>query len=180
MTVNEPETTLLNNRVTHDTTARRFSEITDLSITKTTPPVCKDPGNALVYTITVRNLGPAISTTAQVIDALPAGVTFVSAPGCALLAGTLTCPVGILAVGASRVFTFSLTLNTPYAGADPLLNTAIVDSPGDPVAGNNSAVASTSLCDIGPAPIPTLSEWAMIFLAGLMMLIAIGYQKRRI
>lgn len=179
VTVNEPETTLLNNRVTHDTTARRFAEVTDLSITKTTPPVCKEPGNALVYTITVTNVGPAVSTAAQVIDALPAGVTFVSAPGCVLAAGTVTCPVGVLAVGASRVFTINLTLNNPYAGADPLLNTAIVDSPGDPVAGNNSAVASVSLCGAGPVPIPTLSEWAMMLLAGLMMLVAIGYQKRR-
>ena len=141
--VAEPETLLTNNRVVHDTTARRFSENADLGIGKTTTATMAAPGATVDYTLTVHNYGPAASTSAQVIDTLPVGTNFVSAPGCTEASGTVTCLVGTLANGASKTFNLRLKLDDVYAGANPLVNRASVDSPGDTNTLNNSASAST-------------------------------------
>lgn len=170
VTVDEVETTNANNTVTHDTTARRFSVITDLGVTKTVAAGTLVAGANIDYSIRVVNNGPVASDGAQVIDVLPAGVSFVSAAGCVHLAGTVTCPVGPLAVGADRVFALKVQVNTPYNGAIPLVNTATVDAPGDPVPGNNTSTASLSPLIGEVMPVPTLSEWALLVLTGLVLL----------
>lgn len=169
--VNEPETTLANNVVTHDTTARRFTVATDLAVSKTAPGGPLAPGAALAYTLVVTNNGPLPSDGAQVVDALPAGVTFVSATGCVNTAGTVRCAIGPLAVGASRTFTINTTLATPYTGARPLVNTATVDAPGDTNPGNNTSSATTTVTG-DTSSIPTLSEWGLMLLAALLGLLA--------
>ena len=118
----------------------------------------------------MRNNGPLASDGAQIIDALPAGVSFVSASGCVNDGGTVRCAVGPLAVHASRVFTLTVHLSTPFTGARPLVNTATVDAPGDTVPGNNTSSASAPVGNDagGPEAIPTLSDWALIVLAGLL------------
>jgi len=50
----------------------------DLSITKTDRPDPVFVGASLTYTLTVRNAGPDTATNVLVVDALPAGTTFVS------------------------------------------------------------------------------------------------------
>lgn len=169
--VDETETTLANNVVTHDTTARRFTVATDLALNKTAPAGPLAPGAALAYTLVVTNNGPLASDGAQVVDVLPAGVNFVSAPGCVNAAGTVSCGVGALAVGASRTFTINTTLATPYSGARPLVNSATVDAPGDTNPGNNTSSASTTVTG-NASNIPTLSEWGLILLAALLGLMA--------
>jgi hypothetical protein len=123
----------------------------------------------------VRNNGPAASEGAQVVDALPLGLTAVSAPGCVIAAGTVTCPVGMLANGASRVFTITASVTSPYGGPPNLTNTASIDAPGDTDASNNSASASTSIAAPAIAPVPGLSTWALVALALAMA----GYARRR-
>ncbi|MES2933632.1 MAG: IPTL-CTERM sorting domain-containing protein [Pseudomonadota bacterium] len=181
VTVNETETLLANNAVTHDTTARRFSVITDLAITKTVASGTLVAGHQIDYTLTVVNNGPVASNGAQVIDVLPAGVSFVAAANCVHLAGTVTCPVGPLAVNASRVFTLSVLVNSPYNGATPLLNTAIVDAPGDPILPNNTFTVSLQPPPppVTVMPVPTMSEWAMALMAGLMLLLGMLKMPRR-
>jgi len=169
--VDETETTLANNVVTHDTTARRFTVATDLALNKTAPAGPLTPGAALAYTLVVTNNGPLASDGAQVVDVLPAGVNFVSAPGCVNAAGTVSCGVGALAVGASRTFTINTTLATPYSGARPLVNSATVDAPGDTNPSNNTSSASTTVTG-NASNIPTLSEWGLILLAALLGLMA--------
>lgn len=170
--VDETETTMANNVVTHDTTARRFTVATDLALTKTAPAGPLASGAALAYTLVVTNNGPLASDGAQVVDTLPAGVTFVSAADCVNNAGTVRCAVGPLAVGASRTFTLNTTLSSPYNGARPLVNTATVDAPGDTNPGNNSASASTRVTGDTTNSIPTLSEWGLVLLAALLGLLA--------
>lgn len=143
VSVDETETTLANNQVVHDTTARRFSENADLGVTKTTAATSAAPGALIDYVITVTNAGPAASTTAQVLDNLPASVTLVSAPGCTSAGSALTCAVGALAVGASKTFNVQVRLDPVYGGANPLVNSATLDAPGDPNPLNNSSTAST-------------------------------------
>ncbi|HCE92551.1 MAG TPA: IPTL-CTERM sorting domain-containing protein [Acidovorax sp.] len=170
--VEETETTMANNVVTHDTTARRFTVATDLALSKTAAAGPLAPGAAIDYTLVVTNNGPLASDGAQVVDVLPPGVTFVSGTGCVNAAGTVRCAVGALAVGASRTFTISTTLASPYSGARPLVNTATLDAPGDTNPGNNTASAPTAVSNLPASSIPTLSEWGMILLAALLGLMA--------
>ena len=94
----------------------------DLKITKTAAPTRNYLGSPIVYTLTVENLGTLSATGVTVEDTLPAGVTFVSAPGCSEAAGVVTCPLGSLAPGASASAT--LTVNPTSTG--PKLNVAEV------------------------------------------------------
>lgn len=169
--VDEPETTLANNVVTHDTTARRFTVATDLAVSKTAPAGPLAAGAALAYTLVVTNNGPLPSDGAQVVDALPPGVNFVSATGCVNTAGTVRCAIGPLAVGASRTFTINTTLSSPYNGARPLVNTATLDAPGDTNPANDTSSATTTVTG-GSNSIPTLSEWSLVVLAALLGLLA--------
>lgn len=180
VTVDETETTLTNNVVTHDTSARRTTVATDLALTKSAPAGPLTPGATLDYTLVVTNNGPLASDGAQVVDTLPAGVTFVSAVGCVNVTGTVRCSIGSLAVGASRTFTIQTTLSSPYGGASPLVNTATLDAPGDTNAANNTGTASTavSVPPGGPNGIPTLSEWALILLSAFLGLMAWGQLGR--
>lgn len=181
VSVDETETQTLNNSVDESTTARRNAAAlpTDLGITKTGPTSPVKAGDVVNYIITVRNNGPQVSTSAQMRDVLPAGLSFVSAPGCLEASGTVTCPVGTLAVGASVVFNINARLNTPYTGASPLVNTALVDAVGDTDPTNNSASASTPIAVLTPASIPTLSEWALILMAALLGLLAMRQMPQR-
>lgn len=181
VTVDEAETTLANNAVTQETTARRFTVATDLALTKSAPAGPLAPGAPLDYTLVVTNNGPLASDGAQVVDTLPAGVNFVSAAGCVNIAGTVRCPIGALAVNASRTFTIRTTLGSPYSGARPLVNSATLDAPGDTDAANNTGTASTtvSVPPGGPNGIPTLSEWALILLSAVLGLMAWGQLGRR-
>ncbi|WP_241777081.1 IPTL-CTERM sorting domain-containing protein [Acidovorax sp. Root275] len=170
--VEETETTLANNVVTHDTTARRFTVATDLALSKTAAAGPLAAGAPIDYTLVVTNNGPLASNGAQVVDTLPPGVNFVSAAGCVNSAGTVRCAVGALAVGASRTFTISTTLASPYNGARPLVNTATLDAPGDTNPSNNTSSATTTVSNLPVSGIPTLSEWGLILLAALLGLMA--------
>lgn len=101
-----------------------------LSITKTTTPAGSvNAGAPLLYTIGVSNLGPSTADTLIVTDVLPAGVTFVSASGtgwtCGQSAGTVTCTLPSLAVGAANPIT--INAKAPDAGGLST-NTATVSS----------------------------------------------------
>jgi uncharacterized repeat protein (TIGR01451 family) len=119
----------------------------DLAITKTDAPDPVALGSNLTYTLTVTNNGPDASTGSTVSDTLPAGVTFVSATpsqgSCSEAAGTVTCPLGPLAVGASATIDIVVTVN-PTATC-PLSDTATVSgTEPDPDSANNSATAETA------------------------------------
>ncbi len=141
--VEEPETLTTNNEVVEATTTRRVSIATDLALTKSTAVPGVYPSVHIPYTLTVTNNGPLASDGAQVVDPLPAGVSFLSAPGCTESSGTVTCAVGALAVNESRSFTLTVQASDPYTGASPLVNTATLDALGDTDPGNNTGTANT-------------------------------------
>ena len=71
-------------------------------------------GSPLVYTATVTNLGPSDATGVAFSDVLPAGLTFGSATPsqggpCGNAAGTVSCPLGALASGATATVTITVT-----------------------------------------------------------------------
>jgi uncharacterized repeat protein (TIGR01451 family)/CSLREA domain-containing protein len=77
----------------------------DLAIAKSDGDECRDEDAVLTYGITVTNKSTEDATGVTVTDALPGGVTFISAaPGagtCTFLNGTVTCNLGNLAAGSS-------------------------------------------------------------------------------
>jgi uncharacterized repeat protein (TIGR01451 family) len=120
----------------------------DLAITKTDAPDPVTVGGTLTYTLTVTNNGPDPSTDSTVTDTLPAGVTFVSATpsqgSCSESGGTVTCPLGPLAGGASA--TIEIVVTVTATAVSPLSDTGTVAGvEADPVASNNSATAETTI-----------------------------------
>ena len=119
----------------------------DLLITKTDsidPVVITE---RFTYTVTVRNLGPAVASNVVIRDPLPAGLVFVSAAGAGL-----TCTGGanvICNASASLAAGQQISaLITVDAGSDTasITNTATVtSSTTDPTVSNNSAQQTTQI-----------------------------------
>jgi uncharacterized repeat protein (TIGR01451 family) len=146
--VNDP--TPGNNSATDSDT---LSPQADLSVTKVDTPDPVTAGNNLTYTITVTNAGPSVAASVALSDTLPAGTTFVSlaSPGgwsCTTPAvgsgGAVSCSNPSFGL-AGAVFTLVVKVD-PSASGTVLSNTATVSSAtADPVPGNNSATATTTV-----------------------------------
>ena len=128
----------------------------DLSVTMTDSPDPVTVGNNLTYTIIVTNNGPDAATDVNVMDALPAGVTFVSATfingatqgNCTQAGGVVSCDPGNLAVNASATVTIVVRPTTP----DMLSNTAsVTSSVSDPNPANNTTPAVMTTVNAPPA-----------------------------
>jgi len=152
-----------------------FVTATDLSIVKNTSTVTAFGGQPVTYTLAVTNNGPSPANAVSVSDTIPAGSSFVSASGsgwvCNNVAGTVTCTVASLPVGAAPVI--SLTINAPnVATPGTLTNTATVSSStSDPNPANNS---STKAIPIIPGnQVPALSAWMLMMLAVVLALAAL-------
>ena len=101
-------------------------------------------GSKLTYILTVTEAGPNPATGIVLTDALPAGVTFVSAFASqgtvTQSAGTLTADLGSLAPGAMSTVTVVVVPTT----AASAVNTASVSATeADPVPGNDMATLTT-------------------------------------
>jgi len=161
---------------TSTTTVRAI--LIDLAMVKEASVTDVDDGDPFTYTLTVTNNGPDALTAAmgaELVDTLPPGLIFNSAPGCTYDAPTrmLTCPLGPLAAGATQVITLNVTVDPPY-GANPISNQAQVLFPPDTTPGNNtSRVTVNAHIRID---IPTLPQWALLL---LMLAVAVSAAKSR-
>ncbi|MBI3484482.1 MAG: DUF11 domain-containing protein, partial [Acidobacteria bacterium] len=145
VTGNEADPSAANNTAAQSTTVQ---PVADLSITKTDAPDPVNAGSNLTYTIAVTNNGPNSATGIAVTDAVPAGLTFVSATAtqgpCAFAAGTITCNVGTLANAATA--TASVVVTAGAAAVPSVTNTVNVTATEfDPNAADNSATATTTV-----------------------------------
>jgi uncharacterized repeat protein (TIGR01451 family) len=115
----------------------------DLSLTKADAPDPVAPRGTLTYTLVATNNGPNAAPDARLLDALPAGVTFVSASaGCTHSAGRVDCALGTLGPGASA--TVIITVTPKASGV--ITNTAGVGSSApDPDRSNNTATTETTV-----------------------------------
>ena len=103
-------------------------------IQKTSATTVVAAGADVTYTITYTNAGNATATGVTITDAVPAGFTYQSAsvtpdgaPATGFT-GTLTWTRPDLAAGASSSFTVTLRPGSPYASANPQINTATIDT----------------------------------------------------
>ncbi len=123
----------------------------DLAVVKEGPATVV-AGATLTWTLTASNAGPSVADTVVVDDALPAGVSFVSGTGAtcsqqqSLSSSLVTCAVGSLAVGASRVITLVGRVDADTPEGTVLSNRATVASATtDPAEANNTATHVTSV-----------------------------------
>jgi uncharacterized repeat protein (TIGR01451 family) len=140
-------------------------------------------GTNATYTVTVSNIGGTASAGAYtVVDTLPAGLTFVSGTGtgwaCSNVGQVVTCTnSSVIAAGAAGS-AISLVV-TPGAAAVPTVtNTATVSGGGDTVLTNNTTADITIVTPLVP-PVPTMSQWMMIGVAGLLGLAGFVALRRR-
>jgi uncharacterized repeat protein (TIGR01451 family) len=122
--------------------------VADLAISKAVVSGQAKPGQALTYTIVVKNQGPNAANGVVVNDAVPQGTTFVSASPAPSNAppvgagGTVTWNLGNPASEASA--TLALTVKVSIKGNPLIVNTATVTSSSfDPNPANNSATVTS-------------------------------------
>lgn len=128
----------------------------DLAVTKNASP---DPiasrGPELTYVVTVQNNGPDVATGVTLTDTLPIDdVTFVSATpsngGSCSVPGTdgeIVCNLGELAVESNASVDFVVIPNAVITAATISNTASVTGNEEDPVASNNTAVATTT---VGP------------------------------
>jgi uncharacterized repeat protein (TIGR01451 family) len=120
----------------------------DLAIVKSASPDPVIAGNALTYSLAATNLGPSNATGVTITDALPAGVTYLSATASqgtvSQAAGTVTVNVGSLADGAAATATILVTMNPGTRGT--ITNTAVIrGNQPDPNMANNTSTITTQV-----------------------------------
>jgi uncharacterized repeat protein (TIGR01451 family) len=125
----------------------------DLFVTKKANLTAVKATQNLVYTVTVKNLGPFRAAAVTLNDPVPASSTFVSmnsggasctAPAVGQV-GTITCNLGNMAVGASATVTITVKISGS-TNKTSITNTAVASSPNfDPNLANNSATVTTQI-----------------------------------
>jgi uncharacterized repeat protein (TIGR01451 family) len=123
---------------------------TDLAIVKTGTATTL-PGGAVSYTLTVTNHGPDHAEAATVTDVMPVGLTLTRVPaGCTLAGRTLTCDLGTLTSGATRIITLDARVSGDAGTAIENCATAETSTPDSDLA-NNASCAQTEIEQPPPA-----------------------------
>ncbi|HEX8410357.1 MAG TPA: hypothetical protein VF883_15945 [Thermoanaerobaculia bacterium] len=133
-----------------DTVVTTVTQSADLAVTKTAPPAAV-AGTNVTYNVSVTNNGPSNATNVSLVDTLPANSTFVSTTqnsgptfACGHAAGTITCTIATLNVGATATFTFVVTANANATGTLANSVTVSATTP-DATPGNNTSATTTTL-----------------------------------
>jgi uncharacterized repeat protein (TIGR01451 family) len=121
--------------------ATTITDSADLAISQVGPSAAQ-AGNNVSYTLTVVNNGPSAASNVAVTDATPSGLSSVSVSGdCA----AMPCTFASLAPSVPKHVTVTFGIPSNYAGG-PIANIASVTATEtDPVVGNNSAEADTTV-----------------------------------
>jgi len=113
----------------------------NLSVVQSAAPAQFALGQNGVYTITVSNAGPDLAADVTLTDALPGGVTFVSAPpGCVYSNVAVVCPIGTLVSGGSD--TIAVTVQAVKSG---FVTNSVTVASVTPGSGNDTAVNVTTV-----------------------------------
>jgi len=135
----------------------------DLMLIKTVDDATPNEGDAVNYTITVTNSGPGPATVVQVMDLLPAGVSFVSAVPAQGTYDAITGDwfVGNLGVGSSVNLLIQADVDAGTGGST-ITNTVTIDflSQVDPNPGND--IASVNIVPLGTPSLLVLKTATLI------------------
>lgn len=124
----------------------------DLAVLKT-GPADANLGDEVTYQVVVTNNGPGAAASVTLTDAIPDGMSFVSATqdsGPAFVctnpnADTVECTTATLTAGQSAAFTFVFDITGGPGTAPPWVNSATVTSTTpDPASANNTSTVSTA------------------------------------
>jgi hypothetical protein len=161
-----------------------------VGVTKAFSPAANGPGGVSTLTITLTNSNATAATlTAALVDTLPAGVVIASTPGasttCAGGVVTATAGAGSVTLSAGSTIpggapgTCAVTVNVTAAALGSYTNTIGIGAL-QTSNGNNTVPGVAILTIISIPPVPTLSEWAMIGLAGMLFLAGVFALRRRL
>ena len=135
----------------------------DLGLTKIVNDSTPREGDTITYTVTVQNFGPGPATVVQLMDLLPAGVTFVSATPSQGTYDPISGDwfVGSLGIGSSATLALQADVDAGTGGTT-ITNTVIVDflSQNDPNAANDTA--SVDIIPIGSPSLLVLKASATV------------------
>ena len=154
----------------------------DIGVTKTVSDPTPAVGTNVTFTVTAHNAGPNPTASLQITDAVPAGLTFVSAnPSQGTYnAGSGIWDVGALAVGSSATLQLVVTVN----GTTPVVNTATrtTSSPVDPNPANDSASSTVTGSTVPGLPNngmpPVAAIWPDVLAVVLLVLVTAGVRLR--
>ena len=139
------------NSANNTASAQVTPNVADLAITKTASPTLASVNNETVFTLTLRNNGPANATGVQVTDLLPAGFAFVgvesSSAGTTYDSATGIWNVGALsATSGQNTANLSIRARVTSPTAVSLTNSAQVTQSNqiDPDTTNNSSSATVT------------------------------------
>jgi uncharacterized repeat protein (TIGR01451 family) len=128
----------------------------NLVLSKSDTPDPAAPGDEIAYTLSVHNIGPNVASDVDVVDVLPAGLSF-RPIGSSLACvqnppGTVTCHYGVVAIGATESHVVLVQTSSPGL----ISNTASVGGDQfDPVPANNLDT-ETTIATGPPVPAPTV------------------------
>ena len=118
--------------------------LVDVALTKTVSPAQVSVGATSTFTITVVNNGPGAATGTSVLDALPPGLTLVSAKttlGSCVPGPPIACAIGSLPSGGSAIISVVVRAATP---GGHLNRASVTETQADSNLANNTAQASLS------------------------------------
>jgi uncharacterized repeat protein (TIGR01451 family)/LPXTG-motif cell wall-anchored protein len=132
---------------TEETTA--VARSADLSVAKEDGADPVTAGGQIVYTVDYENAGPSDTRGVQIVDTLPAGVTFVSAApddgSCSESSGTITCDIGDLAIGDSGQITLIVDVSGDESPGTVSNTVTILSDSSDPNPDNDTALEDTTI-----------------------------------
>lgn len=117
----------------------------DVEIDKTASPSNPRPGDVVTYRLVASNPGDSVAHDVVITDALPAGVTFVSADApCTQSMATVTCGIGSLDPGEQKTYEVKVTVDrwgTAETGATHMLDIQKVEAQIDLTAGEQRTIS---------------------------------------
>jgi uncharacterized repeat protein (TIGR01451 family) len=166
VTTTAVDTSTVNNLASATTTV---SALADLSLSKSASVGTVNASTNFSYTLSVNNAGPSLAASVTVTDALPAGVTLVSAAGSGWSCSgvtTITCTRTNLGVGAAPDIV--ITVTSPSEGGLIINNAGVSTTAIDTNSANNLGSASVNVTSVADLSLVKSSSHAAIRMGAAM------------
>jgi large repetitive protein len=116
----------------------------DLVVTVTPSATSAIAGQALGFTITVKNQGISDAANSVLTFVVPAGYTLASVNGCVVAGGIATCNLGTLTPGQTSTFTLVGLVGAAYLGGSLDLTARATTTTGETYTTNNAATGTVA------------------------------------